>query len=241
MSKPQGQWAKTIQPKSDQLNADDLVGGDKLIRIRDIKISEGDQPASMFYDGDDGKPYKPNKTMRKIIAHCWGLVESEYIGRYILLYRDESVKWGGEEVGGIRIKAMSHIDDRKRISLQISRGKKLPFIIEPLRVPDAQVHASDRPAPTAPVADPATQAKNYAGSLKKQFSDAKTEQELEAVWEKSRKVIGRLQDGYPSLYEGVNDAYLVRKDALSNPPIDADSDFDVFGLPEIEPNHAAGN
>ena len=136
---------------------------------------------------------------------------------------------------------MSHIAERKRISLQISRGKKMPFIIEPLQMPAAPVQTSEQPAPAAPVADPATQAKNYADSLKKQFSSAQTEQELEAVWENSRKVIGRLQDGYPSLYEGVNDAYLVRKDALSNPPIDADGDFDVFGLPEIEPNHAAGN
>ena len=241
MSTAKGNWAKTIQPKSDQLNADDLIGGNKIIRIRDVKvIDSAEQPASVFYDGDNGKPYKPSKTMRKIMAHCWGLNEADYVGRWMELYRDESVKWAGEAVGGIRIRAMSHIPERKRISLQISRNQKMPFTIEPLQPPaTASQPAEQSSSVSAP--EPATQAKNYADNLKKQFADAQTEQELEAVWDSSRKVIGRLQDGYPSLYEGVNDAYLVRKDALSNPPIDADGDFDVFGLPEIEPNHAAGN
>ena len=42
----------TIKPKTDQLNADDLIGGTKTIRIRDVKATDSEvQPVSIFFDG----------------------------------------------------------------------------------------------------------------------------------------------------------------------------------------------
>jgi hypothetical protein len=136
-----GNWHKTIQPKSDQLNADDLVGRELLITITKATVVENaEQPAIINYEGDNGKPFKPCKTMRKLIAHCWGGNEADFTGRSMLLYRDESVKWAGEEVGGIRIKAMSHINERKRVMLQANKKSKLAYTVDVLKdVPQAKV------------------------------------------------------------------------------------------------------
>lgn len=176
-------WAKTIQPKSDQLNADDLIGGNRIIHIRDVRVSDApDQPASVFYEGDNGKPWKPCKTMRKLMAHCWGLDESLFIGRSLELYRDESVTWAGEAVGGIRIKAMSHINERKRVSLQLSKNKKMPFSVDVLKVPEK----ATPPEPAAPqirenLAEEALKAANGGSEQYKAFFGGITKEERKAL------------------------------------------------------------
>jgi hypothetical protein len=95
---------ETIQPKSDQLNADDLIGGSKTIKISQIKVYDREvQPVEISYEGDEGKPYKPSLGMRRVLVQLWGEDEQVYIGRSLTLYRNDSVKFGGHEVGGIRI------------------------------------------------------------------------------------------------------------------------------------------
>ena len=49
--------SKTIAPKSDQLNADDLIAGPKTITVTGIKLVAEDQPVAIHFEGDDGKPY----------------------------------------------------------------------------------------------------------------------------------------------------------------------------------------
>lgn len=125
---------KTIEPKSDQLNADDLIGGAKTIRIRDVKATDSDsQPVSIYFDGDDNKPYKPSKGMRRVLVALWGANAKDYIGRYLTLYRDEKVKFGGIEVGGIRISHASHINEPTRVLETVGRGKRRPITIEVLK------------------------------------------------------------------------------------------------------------
>lgn len=177
-------WAKTIQPKSDQLNADDLIGGNRIIHIRDVRVSDApDQPASVFYEGDNGKPWKPCKTMRKLMAHCWGLDESLFIGRSLELYRDESVTWAGEAVGGIRIKAMSHINERKRVSLQLSKNKKMPFSVDVLRVPEKASPPEPSAAPQIRenLAEEALKAANGGSEQYKAFFGGITKEERKAL------------------------------------------------------------
>ena len=54
--------SKTIIPKSDQLNADDLISGAKTIKIRDIKGGADEaQPVCIYFYGDNNKPFKPCK------------------------------------------------------------------------------------------------------------------------------------------------------------------------------------
>lgn len=127
--------SKTIEAKSDQLNSDDLMGG-KEITIKITKVSAGsvEQPIEINYEGDGGKPYKPGKSMRRVLVEAWGADGSKYIGRSLTLYRDPDVKWAGMAVGGVRIKAMSNIDRQLTMALTASKGNKKPFVVVPLKI-----------------------------------------------------------------------------------------------------------
>ena len=126
----------TIKPKTDQLNADDLIGGAKTIRIRDVKATDSEvQPVSIFFDGDNNKPYKPSLGMRRVLVSLWGTDAKAFIGRSLTLYRDDKVKFGGIEVGGIRISHASHINEPTRVLETISRGRRRPLTIEPIKKP----------------------------------------------------------------------------------------------------------
>ncbi len=107
----------TIEPKSDQLNADDLIAGPKTLVITAVKVVAGDQPVSISYDGDNGKPWKPCKSMCRVLIYAWGKDGDKYIGRTVKVFLDQNVKWAGTAVGGIRISHMSHIEKQIRMML----------------------------------------------------------------------------------------------------------------------------
>lgn len=122
-----------IAAKSDQLNADDLVGGPRTIRITSISGNENDaQPVNINFDGDLGKPYRPCKSMRRVLAFVWGTDGNQYVGQSLTLYRDPSVTWGGAKVGGIRISHMSGIDKARDLMLTAARGSKRQYTVKPL-------------------------------------------------------------------------------------------------------------
>lgn len=125
--------SKTIIPKSDQLNADDLISGSKTIKIRDIKAGADEtQPVSIYFYGDDNKPFKPCKSVRRILVQLWGADGLQYIGRRITLFRDDTVKWAGVEIGGIRISHASHIPSATRVLVTTAKNKRTPMTIEVL-------------------------------------------------------------------------------------------------------------
>jgi hypothetical protein len=125
----------TIVPKSDQLNAEQLLSGSMTIAVTDVRIGSGDeQPVSIHYANDNGRPYKPCKTMRKVLVLAWGPDGRQWAGKSMELYNDESVRFGGTAVGGIRIKALSHLAKRIDVSLTATKGKKAMHSIEPLAV-----------------------------------------------------------------------------------------------------------
>lgn len=126
---------ETIQPKSDQLNADDLIGGSKIIKISQIKVYDREvQPVEISYEGDEGKPYKPSLGMRRVLVQLWGEDEQVYIGRSLTIYRNDSVKFGGHEVGGIRISHASDIKEPTRVLETVAKGKRQPITINPLKI-----------------------------------------------------------------------------------------------------------
>lgn len=127
----------TIIAKSDQVNADDLAGGPRTIKITKVSAdtSSSEQPIVIGIEGDS-KVYKPCKTVRRLLVSVWGPNGNEYVGRSVTLYRDPTVKWGGMEVGGIRISHMSHIDKPVTIALTATRGNKRPTTVQPLVVQD---------------------------------------------------------------------------------------------------------
>jgi len=123
---------ETIKPKSDQLNADELIGKDLTITITKVEKASAEQPIAIRYDGDNGKPYMPCKSMRRVMVQLWGVDASQYIGRSMTLFRDAKVTWAGAEVGGIRISHMSHINGKQTMSLTASNKSKKPFVVMPL-------------------------------------------------------------------------------------------------------------
>ena len=142
----------TIVPKSDQLNADDLIGRTLTVKIAAVRLTvEADQPVALNYEGDDGKPYKPCKSMRRVLVTVWGPDGNAYVGRSMTLYRDEKVQFGGMAVGGIRISHMSNLDQPMTMALTASRASKRPFTVQPLiRAANTQMAATRNPEPAAP-------------------------------------------------------------------------------------------
>lgn len=124
--------SSTIIPKSDQLNSDDLIAGPRTIRITDVRAGSAEQPVCIHFDGDNGRPYKPGKSMRRVLVQLWGDESKAYIGRRLTLYRDAAVKFGSDDVGGIRISHASNIDGRQTFALTVTRGKRKPYTVEPL-------------------------------------------------------------------------------------------------------------
>lgn len=123
----------TIIPKSDQLNADDLIAGPRTIAITRVAISPGaEQPVDVHFDGDGGKPFRPGKSMRRVMVAVWGPDPAAYAGKRMTLYRDPSVTWGGMEVGGIRISHMSHINTPMTMALTATKKARKPFTVQPL-------------------------------------------------------------------------------------------------------------
>jgi hypothetical protein len=124
----------TIIPKSDQLNAEQLLNGDLTITVSDVRMGTDDQPVVIHYDGEEGHPYKPAKTMRKLLIFAWGEDGRQWIGKSMTLYNDQAVRFGGMVVGGIRISHMSHIEREISLSLTATKGKKAQHTILPLEV-----------------------------------------------------------------------------------------------------------
>lgn len=126
----------TIIPKSDQLNADQLVGGPLTVTITEVRVTASDdQPVIIHYEGENGRPFKPCKTMRKVLIFAWGEDGTQWAGRSMTLYHDASVRFGGHEVGGIRISHLSDIDKDIQVSLTATKGKKALHTIRPLTGP----------------------------------------------------------------------------------------------------------
>lgn len=123
-------------PKSDQTNADDLIGGPMTVQVERVTVNVGgEQPVSIHLVGRPGKPLKPCKTTIRVLMTAWGSDGAKYAGRWMRIYRDPTVKFGGEVVGGIRIEALSDIPRPLNLSLTYTRGKKAAHRIEVLSVP----------------------------------------------------------------------------------------------------------
>ncbi len=127
---------KFIEPKSDQLNADDLIGSNRIIKITRVIVTDAEKQAcSVFFEGDNGKPWKPCKTMGRVMVAAWGEDPKNFVGKHVELWRDSEVIFGGNKQGGIRIVGLSDIDSDFEISLTISRGFRKPVKIKKLTPP----------------------------------------------------------------------------------------------------------
>lgn len=124
----------TIEAKSDQIIADDLLAGPRTIKVTRVSANEGngEQPVNVYFEGDGGKPFRPCKSMRRVMVKVWGADSSKYAGKAMTIFRDPKVKWGGMEVGGIRIAEMSDIKEPVVMALTESRKARKPYTVKPL-------------------------------------------------------------------------------------------------------------
>jgi hypothetical protein len=122
---------ESIAPRSDQVNADDLIAGPITYTVREVIQGKAEQPFDFLLVETD-RAYRPSKTMRRVIVNAWGPEAANYAGRRLTLYREPSIQFGGKAVGGIRISHMSHIDKRVEVLAQVTRGKREKFIVDPL-------------------------------------------------------------------------------------------------------------
>lgn len=123
---------ETIAPKSDQLNAEDLLTGPRTITVESVTKGSAEQPVDIHLVEFPNRPFRPSKTVRRILVNAWGPDANTYTGRRMTLYRDPAVKFGGMDVGGIRVSHLSGIDKPITVALTVSRGKRQPYTVEPL-------------------------------------------------------------------------------------------------------------
>ena len=124
----------TIAPTSDQLDAVDLLGGERIFTVERVSAGNTEQPVNIHL-AEFPRPWRPGKSMRRVLVACWGPDASQYVGRRVTLYCDPNVTFGKDRVGGTRIRALSHIDKPRHIPLLVSRGKSATFTVQPLPDP----------------------------------------------------------------------------------------------------------
>lgn len=182
-----------IAPKSDQLNSDDLAAGDRTIRIREVKVlgAGEQQPIWIYFDGDNGKPWKPCKTMARLLANLWQAPDtSTWAGRSVTIYRDPEVMWGGAKIGGIRVRAVSHIDAPRQVAISESKTKRKLATIQ-------NIKADVRPIQQGAEEDGATKwARAYIAAV----NDAEDRVALESLANQRAKKLAELEEKRPDLH-----------------------------------------
>lgn len=122
----------TVEPNGDQQNYEDYISGPKTVTISAVKLGPPDQPVHLHLAEFPDRPYKPGKSMRRVLIAAWGVEASAYVGRRMTLYGDPTIKFGGQAIGGIRIAALSDIEKPLEVLLTVTRGKRAPFTVQPL-------------------------------------------------------------------------------------------------------------
>lgn len=194
--------SQVIVPKSDQINADDLIAGPKTFTIEGVAITPGtEQPVNIKLEGEL-RAWRPCKSMSRVLVAAWGPDAKVYIGRSLTLYRDPKVKWGGMEVGGIRVSHMSHIERDMLLQLTATKGKRAPHIVKPLVAEVAQMPKAKQTA------------EQWASDHRAKVDEAATLEALAEVMAKGAKPMAKLEADKPELWAEVNAAYAARRHHL---------------------------
>lgn len=134
----------TAEPRSDQYNADDLVAGPRTFTIARVKPGKAEQKYDIALAGEE-RVWRPPLTVLRLMLAAWGDEASAWVGQRVTLYRDPTVAFGNDKVGGIRISHMTGIDKPLYEELTVKRGKRARFTVQPLTETAA--------IPTHPTAD----------------------------------------------------------------------------------------
>lgn len=137
--------SRTIVPKSDQLNFEDVQSQCITAVIKSVRAGNKEQPVFIDLDGYDGRPYKPSKSMRRVLIGGWGSDGHSWVGKALTLTGDPTVKYGVVAVGGIKISAMSDIADNFSLMLTTSRGKRSEHRVKRLDLSQAKTEKISDP------------------------------------------------------------------------------------------------
>jgi hypothetical protein len=125
---------ESLAPKSDQLDAIDLVGSPRTFTIENVTRHNAEQPFN-YHLAEFPRVWRPGKSMRRVLAAAWGADASKHIGQRVTLYCDPSVQFGNDTVGGTRISHMSGLEKPLKVPLLVKRGKSAMFTVQPLTEP----------------------------------------------------------------------------------------------------------
>lgn len=131
--------SRTIIPKSDQLNFEDVQSSSITAVIKSVRAGNNEQPVFIDLEGYDGRPYKPSKSMRRVLIGGWGNDGHSWVGKTLTLKGDATVKFGGVAVGGIKVSHMSDIASDLSLMLTTSRGKRSEHRVIKLEVKPVKV------------------------------------------------------------------------------------------------------
>lgn len=126
--------ATICEPKSDQLNADDLIEP-QVYTLRKITKGpfgkKGDQPLHIHLVEFTRGPWKPPVTMRRVLREVWGKNPAEWPdGARVELFNDRAVTFGEDNTGGVRISGMSHLGAKQRdVIVTPRRGKRQTYTL----------------------------------------------------------------------------------------------------------------
>lgn len=138
----------TAEPRSDQWNADDFIGGPRVFTIASVKPGTAEQKYDIELAEGQGRAWRPPLTVLRLLIAAWGDEASQWTGRRVELYRDESIRFRSDAVGGIRVSRMSDLPGNKTFTVKLTstRGRRATHTVDPL--PDAPT-----PATLPPITD----------------------------------------------------------------------------------------
>ena len=202
--------AMFTQAKSDQLNAIDIASGPVVIRITKVTANlagDGTQPISLHYEGDNGKPFKPCLTMRRLLMKAWGRYADQWVGRSMRIFCDPEVTFGKDKTGGIRIDALSHVSSKMRMALPAAKGRFKEHTVEVLETGADPMRAK---------------AEAWASDHVTEINGAASVDQLEAILTKGSAARGKLAANHPDLADKVNVAISQARDSFDDgKPTDA--------------------
>ena len=145
------------KPKSDQLNYETFLTGPQTFTVSKVTPGDRDHPVFIHMNECPATPYKPSKGMLKCIAQPdgWGDKSSQWVGKSITLYGDPTVIYGGVEVGGIKVEALSDINGDYETLISARRGVRKPHLIKKIVIQmyDEQKFVANLPAWLKLIAD----------------------------------------------------------------------------------------
>ncbi|WP_300974861.1 hypothetical protein [Sphingomonas sp. LHG3406-1] len=116
----------------------------------------------------------------------------------LTLYTDPTVKWGGMEVGGIRISHLSHIERGEQLALTATKGSRKPHRVMPLVMEQHQA------APTPPAEDTRAEYETWANDFLNRVNRADSVEKVRALFARAEETIGWLKANHPDLADAID-------------------------------------